>query len=562
MSTARSEKLLKAIRQDDATAVRQIIASAEENINQLFPIDNWREMVPITYAITLGKTQALSALLEAKHLQVNQINLEGEDPPLFLAMKNDQLECFKILLADPRVDINATGTMYKYTPLIASVSTKKKQFFQALLDSKRASELDVNKQCQDTVGSAIGWAAFRADLFYLQKLLRHPKIIIQDDQNHIKDKLDNEKNLSKAEDLRLLEEAVARGRLNANTNENPQPPSENKVTALQPISDETRPNRLLQAINDDNEEEIRRIITSKEENINKRFTIDCGDVMVPLTYAVTKGKAKALKALLEAKDIELNPKEVSGLPLFLAMKNDQLECFKILLADPRVDINATDTMYAITPLIDSVYKKKELFFKALLESKRKIDVNKSSELSTALECACKPTELFYLQALLRLPEITVPDKSLYGSDIQVAAHIRSKLDTAQNLSRTDDLRFLDQAIACGNPDQGKYKRRSGIFVAVAIPLIYTIGVIGIPLGFTRKPQETYEAFEKLHLDGLIDNISESTKAQVMAGMIGGVLLIALLVTAGILIKNNPPPAKESKDDGNHSPQLNGSQALQ
>ncbi len=710
MSTARPEKFLKAIREDNATAIRQIIASAKEDINQLFLTDIG-EMLPITYAITLGKTQALSALLEATHLQVTQATHERAYRPLFLAMSENQLECFKILLDDPRVDINATEHMDHQTSLIMSVSLGKKQFFQALLDSKRVSELDVNKRCQDMGDSAIGWACQRSDLFYLQTLLRQPKIIIKVYADRIKKALDNENNPSRAEDLRLFEEAVARG--NSDTNENPQQPSsENKVIVnvppppdkgmsdmseqkfvklrkaiednkpdeisqiissqaedvinnefttegkppkkhtlltyaiacghtkclsalleskdidvnlkgktpplilamkedkldcftlllnhpridlnardpeaysytplaysvslgkklyfdallasprvqeiefntyykvdysypaiyhaclradpsylrkllhqpgiqaggnimgaslanlsrakldqeknpsrkkdltllneaiargepeqkpIDPLpskalpgepqqllpenkSDETKPNKLLQAINDDNEEEIRQIITSKKEDINKRFTTDDGNVMVPLTYAIAKGKERALKALLEAQDIVLNPNAVIYPPLIFAMHKNQFDCFKILLADPRLDVNASDQSdYSHTPLTYSIFYQKKEYFEALLESKRaqEIDVNKSCSqggFSTAISQAYR-FDLFYLQILLRHPGIKVPEGYLGTTNFQIADSIKSKLDNEQNPSREEDLANLEKAIARGCPNE-------------------------------------------------------------------------------------------------------------
>ncbi len=230
------------------------------------------------------------------------------------------------------------------------------------------------------------------------------------------------------------------------------------------------------------------------------------------------------------------------------MEKDKLDCFTILLNDLRIDLNAPDTTRKTLypPLTYSIAYNKKSYFDALLSSSRaneiKLNTCQGNPRTSALYWAWQRSDLSYVQKLLRQPGITVVGPNMSGllSDL-LRANLQDSRESNPNLK--EDLEFLDQAIARGNPDPGKFKRRLGIFLAVATFLIYTPAVIGIPLGFTRKPQETYEAFEKLHLHGFIDNLSESTMAQVMTGMIGGVLLIALLVTAGILIKNNPAPPK-------------------
>ncbi len=384
---------------------------------------------------------------------------------------------------------------------------------------------------------------------------------------------------------------------------------------------------LRKAIENNKPHEISQIIFSKTKDvkdvINKKFT-DGGfppRQYTPLTYTIAFGHTECLSALLEAKDIDVN---LAGHipPLIFAMKQEQFDCFKILLADSRVNVNMPDKgdPYLYTPLIYSVSYKKQAYFQALLEQRAQdIDVNlyyKGNYTYPAIYWAVLRSEIIYLQTLLRQPGIKAEG---CFSMTSLPKAIRSRL-SKKNPSKDEDLTLLDAAIARGrlkstdlsvpaedttknnvttpqlnnntlkdpqppnenkvttlqtvdstpppsksppltedhsdeptepaSLDKGKYKRRSGIFVAVAVPLIYTTGIIGIPLGFTRKPQETYEAFEKLHLHGFIDNLSELTMAQVMTGMIGGGLLIALLFTAGILIKNNPPPKVQNSPSEN------------
>ncbi len=353
---------------------------------------------------------------------------------------------------------------------------------------------------------------------------------------------------------------------------------------------EEQPRELCEAILQDDPGRIREIINSKKEDVNKIFNIFPHDDLVPLTYAIITGKPNAVKALLAVENIIVNPKVGTYPPLTCAMHYRQFECFKILLTDLRVDINASDkSEYKHTPLTYSICNTRKQFFEALLESKREIDVNKPSDslIPTAIELAVQYRDLDYLKKLLRQPGIKVQGAAnLYDvSSPPLAELIRSKLDNDQNLSRADDLRFLEQAIACGKSDTnenklttlkhggttssskffssssppkdsrdvftaspGKCKRVLGTFIVVVTPLIYITGGIGIPLGFIRKPQETYEAFEKLHLNGLIDNISESTVNQVMAGMIAGIIFLVLLASAYALIKNKPAPTAGIAND--------------
>ena len=192
-------------------------------------------------------------------------------------------------------------------------------------------------------------------------------------------------------------------------------------------------------------------------------------------------------------------------------------------------------------------------------------------MTTPLLLASLPSELLYLQKLLRHPQIKVGENEELPGGVQLIPHIRSKLGRLQNPSREEDLAYLEQAIERGkNPDtvapaevkslspieksepspitetqtettnvadQGRLQRIFGSSLAVFTALTYTTAAIGIPLGFVYKPKETYEAFEKLHLD--------SAQAQVLAGVLGGFLLIALLACSYSLIKNNPAPPSDS-----------------
>ena len=94
--------------------------------------------------------------------------------------------------------------------------------------------------------------------------------------------------------------------------------------------------------------------------------------MIPVTYAILADKMEVFKALLTSEHIELNPKEVVEGPLRFACNNERLEYFKILLDDPRVDVNQPfPDLYLNTPLTWSLSLQKPNYFKALLEFKKR-----------------------------------------------------------------------------------------------------------------------------------------------------------------------------------------------
>jgi ankyrin repeat protein len=95
----------------------------------------------------------------------------------------------------------------------------------------------------------------------------------------------------------------------------------------------------------------------------------------------------------------------------------------------------------------------------------------------------------------------------------------------------------------------------GFFIGGAT---FLTGTIGLPLGFTKQPDATYEAFEKMHLDKMVDLFANSSAARLVAGISAGVLL--LIVAYGIyrLNKDNKIDAVSEVEgenlepgDGNH-----------
>lgn len=353
--------------------------------------------------------------------------------------------------------------------------------------------------------------------------------------------------------------------------------------------EKTRSSELFKAIKKDDATKIRKIIAADKEDINQKSK-GVVETYTPLQVAIILGKTKALRALLTSQKIDFNNSENPGSedpepPLITAMKYNQLDCLNILLDDDRVNVNASTYAYSFTPLAYAISHKKKECFEALLKSKKAkdIDVNRSCEGHTALGLSLTRSDAFYLETLLRHPKLSVPANSAYCGSLVIPIIKRKFASNQEALSNLENAirrasnqeaeapnnpekatthasnqeaktpsNNLEKATTRANPNDGKskYIYRLGLFLAIATPVIFTTGGIGIPVGFVRKPQEAYNAFEKLHLDSLVDKLSNSTQAQIIAGSIGGILLLGLLLGSYIMIKKNQPIAEEQNRPAN------------
>jgi len=189
------------------------------------------------------------------------------------------------------------------------------------------------------------------------------------------------------------------------------------------------------------------------------------DGTTPLIKAVgKKGDVNIVKVLLADPRINVNAATVKGVtPLIRATYYGHLDIVKVLLAAPRIDVNAA-TEKLVTPLMSASMEGHLGIVKVLLAAPR-INVNAADkDGTTALMTASSKGHLDVVQALLADPRIDVNAETKAGITALMAAQFAGRTEVARALSRVPGIKVERvQTMAPSVPWKGMSKSTIDMF---------------------------------------------------------------------------------------------------
>ena len=308
---------------------------------------------PLSDAAYNGQTEIVKLLLAHPGIDVKR------RAPLVNAAYQGHLECVKILLNTPGVDVNAPdehGNWEKATALHLSISNKHEEIARLLLQQP-----GINVNTVDMMGNTpISTAANEGNTEMIKLLINAPGFdasawnpitlaVLQDDIAQLKSLIKAKKDVNKADGplgTTPLHWAVETGR--------------------------TECLRILVKVPgiDANKAEVKNRVIYLDK-------VEGGGMMAgytPLHLAAEKDRPECIKLLLTVPGIDPNITmgQHAKAPLHLA----DAECFKLLVSDPRVDVNKA-TRWGYPPLA-SAAENGNLERVKLLLSNPKIDVNRTN----------------------------------------------------------------------------------------------------------------------------------------------------------------------------------------
>ncbi len=329
-------------------------------------------------------------LLIAAGANVNKENQKGETP-LFKAVSSNSIECVKILISAPGIDVNKG--LYKEetdwlttemgSPLACALQRNHTECVKLLLG---APGIDVNKE-GEYKGTPLSWALENKHTEYVKLLLAAPGIDVNKKNSYGQTHLYTAAEAGHAEYVKLLLDA--------------------------PGIDTSEWNPLTLAVLKNDTEAIKKLIQS-HANVNS------GDVP-PLFWAIKLKRTACLKLLLATPGIDVNKENGLGwTPLAEAAMSGHAECVKLLLAVPGINVNKGNEYK--TPLHIILETNKNIECIKLLLAAPGIDVNELGDYNGQFSCtplylAAQENEVEIVKLLLAVPGINVNKANTLGDTL-------------------------------------------------------------------------------------------------------------------------------------------------
>jgi len=243
--------------------------------------------------------ETVVSLLSTPGIDVNAKTNIGCTPLTFSCGKNN-IQAVKLLLAAPDIDVNIKDTFGR-TPIMLAIICSRRESLQLMVNDHR---VDLDKRLKtnrgDTLDDLVSGTSVERNI-YLEMI-------------------------NKARTRRIKEKKTLSWLL-----ENP-----SKIKALNE-KDEHGRNLLHRSLHQNNRKAVVALLNTSGIDVNARTNYDS----TPLAYACgEKNNIQAVKMLLEAPGILVNIRDVYGrTPIMIALASCSRESLKLLVGDPRVDLD-------------------------------------------------------------------------------------------------------------------------------------------------------------------------------------------------------------------------------
>ena len=317
------EEFLEAIKHDDATFLSKydlnIVAKFFKKFKFNVKFMTFTKMnTNLADLVAFNKINIISYALKNELLDPNEKDKAFEDPASINAARNGDYEIVKILLEDPRIDVNSQDKDRKTLLLhiISIISISNYEILKLLLNNPK---IDVN--LQDNQGNtALILATFNNNAENAKLLLNNPKIDVnlQNEQGHTA--LLNAINKNNVVIAKIL---LKNHKIDVN------------------IKNKTGLTALLLAIkvNNANNEIVKILLENPEIDVNCNFQNSFNSLIV----ATLANNSVTVKILLKNPKIDVNWQNKDGNnALIIALKKNNNEIAEIFLEYPKIDVNLQD----------------------------------------------------------------------------------------------------------------------------------------------------------------------------------------------------------------------------
>ncbi len=313
---------------------------------------------------------------EFKRLLESGIDANSETPDgwsaLFLSALEGRTFCIKHLLAAPGIDVNKAEPAFQDTPLLAAAAGNYTDCVRLLLD---APGVDVNRA--NTRGDTpLALAADYGHKESLELLLAAPGIRVNQTDLQGNTALHRAAQAGHHTCVELLLAVPGIDRKKRNQNGK-------TAYSLAKNAGQTRCMAILASTPNASPESIAPVADAYANPAGLKELIAAGEDVneqnkfgrSALFEAAEKGLAESVRILLAAPDIDVNQSEVMNdvSPLLAAVNENHIECVKLLLAAKDIDVNQSDK-HLQTPLGMAAYRGHTEIVKLLLAVPG-IDVN-------------------------------------------------------------------------------------------------------------------------------------------------------------------------------------------
>lgn len=377
-------------------------------------------------AIISKDLELIQEVVNHPKVPVNAEDCVGKTP-LALAAEMNLVDVVKVLLKHPRIRVNSIGSEAAI-PIVLAAETGNTDLLRIFLEdsrfdvnakgdhwySKSALEHAVNCDNKEAVelllahedietNDALKFAIKNRNVEMFQLLLEHPKTDFKKELLHL---------AAKAGSLEIVKLILKMS-------------NQVDINAL----DEDQKSPLHHAAENGHEEVVRFLLSLKGAEIN----LESGDGMTPLVLSAKEGSLATTKLLLEDPRIDLE----LGNPLHAAAENWRDQIVEMLLKDGRVPIDAEDP-YERTPLCRAM--EKHFYYGYSPKSvaillRYGADVNRRAPLIGAAG-----GDLELLNLFLQHEKINVNIQDSWG---YTALHVAAQSGKKENVKRLLDLKEID-----------------------------------------------------------------------------------------------------------------------